>query len=1508
MANVTLVPIVSFTNGDFSSGLDGWVALNQRVKLGTDSILNVTTPADPTPAPDGGLEAAALLSQSYSTLVQNGRAVMTSNQGGVQNTPAGSGGIVHGPVIYSKQSIFIAKDTSITFDWEASGGSDAFDVFGYIVDPASQASQIILNATGKDASTVQPVTAVKFTAAASGNFHFVFVSGTWDATKLQATGARLSIDNVAMSPIGLTNGGDGIGDTISVTFNFDQSVYGLTSGTNSTILLVNGIPVEAHWSGVDGSTTRVLSYTVVQGVSGQATIDEAALKSALEQANIGFSYTGSIPEIDTGAATLPFIDGIRPTVALASDKGVLGEGVSATITFTLSEPSSDFSLSDVQAEGGSLSGFSGSGASYTAIFTRDPNRNTAALIRVEDGKFSDAAGNMNSDASDPDNLITIAVSDVVPTIALSKTPTSLRSGESAIVTFSLSEPSVDFTQSDIEVSGGTLSDFSGTDGSYSVKVTPLANSTANCLVSVGSAAFSNLAGNKNNDGSDADNAVSFAVDTVHPEIKITSSKNVLRAGESATVAFSLSENATDFDLSDIMFSGGSLSNFGGSGKEYSASFTPLPAESGLGKISVASARFSDPNGNSNIDGGDLNNVVAMNIDTFTPRVSIGIDKASLKVGEVARLSFSLSEPSTDFTALDVAVSGGSLSNFSGSGTSYTALYKQSSSVSEGLVSVGNAKFSDLLGQSNADGAEADNALRPAALRLVGTSTNDTAQALVCGANGDRYVAGQTFGNLGGVSNAGNGDIFVSRLDSEGNPVWTRLFGTRVIERAFSLAASPDGSILLAATSQGSLNGAGASGGEDAFVVKLSEDGDEVWTNREGTRTTDRGYGVAVDASGGVYLVGQTLGQFDGQRSNGRFDGFITKYLADGEKSWTRMLGSAGNDLAKAVAVDPTGFIYVTGTAGGVLFGQPHLGSGDTFVAKYTQGGELVWNRNLGTPGADAGEGVAVAQDGSVFITGYVTGALPNATRAGLEDAFLAKFSADGVLAWVKQFGSVNKDRGMELTLGTDGAIYVAGFSSGSVGGQPGLGSSDAFVAKFQANDGTRSWIRFYGSTGIDQAEAICTDQEGRIHLAGFSDASVLDGRVNNGGNDAFVVSIDEQVPIINAISLSGVDSKKAPKTGPLLAGDQILVSLSLSEPIFVSGAPRVVLDVGGTPREAVYESGSGSASIAFYYTVTVDDKDGVGGVTVPANALVLSGGALKDSGSNNLSATTTVLPGSNNLMVNTVDLGVGFGALLHPVMVNKKLYFHWDRSGDGIANPADQLNHDALDAIFRYDIRGNLDSDSNADNLFRYTTINGLMLALPSYGGPTAGNNATLFGAQADGGSYEDLLAIWDGLNNGGGNAVPRDWPTDSTYRWSATPTDLGHAVVNLASGNVENRGDLDMAYVALELLRTTPLSAVSRTALATPDPDLFTFAGGSYVARITNGFAAGDRLVFPAGYSEIRVEANSSPADGVLNLVAYDPQLQAQIYVSLTGISPSVDGSVTDLASFRTVLGAFAI
>ena len=407
------------------------------------------------------------------------------------------------------------------------------------------------------------------------------------------------------------------GETATISFTlseasttFDASDVTVAGGTLSSFA-GSGTVYTAVFTPTSGSTTN----GVVGVGSGKFTDTAGNANADGAEANNTVTMT----------VNTKLTDGTVPKIALSTSASHLTKGETATIRFTLSEPSTDFALNDVKVSGGTLSNFAGSGSLYTATFTPANASTTNGVVSVASGRFTDAAGNANADGLEADNKVTMTVDTVLfdsiaPTISLSTSDPYLTKGENAAITFTLSEASTNFTASDVAVSGGTLTGFSGSGSAYTAIFTPAASSTVDGVVSVASGKFTDAAANANVDGADANNTVTLFVntagpDTTAPTIALSTNDSHLTVGETATIAFKLSEPSMNFTLSDVKVLGGALSNFTGSGANYSAMFTPTGSSTTNGVVSVASGKFTDMANNANADGLDANNTVTMTVNT-----------------------------------------------------------------------------------------------------------------------------------------------------------------------------------------------------------------------------------------------------------------------------------------------------------------------------------------------------------------------------------------------------------------------------------------------------------------------------------------------------------------------------------------------------------------------------------------------------------------------------------------------------------------------------------------------------------------------------------------------------------------------------------------------------------------------------------------------------------------------------------------------------------------------------
>jgi hypothetical protein len=374
-----------------------------------------------------------------------------------------------------------------------------------------------------------------------------------------------------------------------------------------------------------------------------------------------------------------------------------------------------------------------------------------------------------------------------------------------------------------------------------------------------------------------------------------------------------------------------------------------------------------------------------------------------------------------------------------------------------------------------------------------------------------------------------GTAAVSPTAAPGAVVWLRSFGGTGADLGQVVVIAPNDARIVAGSFRATVDfgtGPVTSAGEDAFVAAYGT-ATSHWLWHAGNAGFNQTNGLAVDGSGNVFAVGGFTGTVDfgagPVSSAGMRDMFLVKLSPAGQLIWAKRLGSANEDVGRAVAVDSDGNVLLTGSfVGRVDFGGGYLNGygGDAVLARYGGAdGHFIWAKNLSTGyGKASGNGVAVDGAGNVVLVGafeqqvdFGAGAL---YAAGATDAFAAKYNGDGGgYLWAHTYGGLSYDAANAVATAPDGSVAVAGsfnppvdFGGGSVGTHP----NDAFVLELGA-DGAYRWVRFFGAAGIDTSNGVAVDGNGNVYATGDFRSSFEFGSETisgPGGQDIFVASWD----------------------------------------------------------------------------------------------------------------------------------------------------------------------------------------------------------------------------------------------------------------------------------------------------------------------------------------------------------------------------------------------------------------
>ena len=415
--------------------------------------------------------------------------------------------------------------------------------------------------------------------------------------------------------------------------------------------------------------------------------------------------------------------------------------------------------------------------------------------------------------------------------------------------------------------------------------------------------------------------------------------------------------------------------------------------------------------------------------------------------------------------------------------------------------------------------------------------------------------------------AGNEQALAVALDDTGNVYVTGFFNNTT---DFDPSPAPADTFFLR-----------TNGGNDIFVTKLDANGNFVWATSMGGSSNDRGLAIVADGAGNTYVTGafNSLTAYFGPDSllttraaNGTsasIDAFVCRVNASGDIAWSRKIGGKGADQGSSITTDLYGNIFITGnfvdtsSFGGVMTLNGNGSNNDCFVTRMDTAGNFLWAKGIGGPeGGDRGEGIITDNEGNLYITGGFRGTAnfdPNGTylltgtpykhlaldptAAPVDDIFVAKWDTAGNFIWAKQHGGGLADYGKSVTLDKAGFLHIVGDFSDTIDIDTftlsSQGSVDVYILKMDTA-GHVIWAGNIGGNSLDHSNDIAAGPLGNVYVTGryqshlnvdfdpgtgiFPMPSTLNAAGTSGTIDAFVMRLYACINISMPPSIQGPDS------------------------------------------------------------------------------------------------------------------------------------------------------------------------------------------------------------------------------------------------------------------------------------------------------------------------------------------------------------------------------------------------
>ena len=399
----------------------------------------------------------------------------------------------------------------------------------------------------------------------------------------------------------------------------------------------------------------------------------------------------------------------------------------------------------------------------------------------------------------------------------------------------------------------------------------------------------------------------------------------------------------------------------------------------------------------------------------------------------------------------------------------------------------------------------------------GIATDYAGNIFVCGQFKHSIDFG---GGIKFTTNANNTSPFIARYDAQGNCIWAKKGTGYATDMALGIVTDSAGYSYVTGIFDsdsiffGNLKINRNGSNDDVFIVKVDPNGDFIWAKSAGGILGERSESISMDKLGHIYIGGRYSGSatFDDKiisSVNGSTDAFLAKYDTSGNCIWVKSGGGTGSDFIRGVSTDPDGYTFITGSIGsaGATFGTSQIGSYgnlDIFVCLYDPIGNCVWAKHGGGSAGDYGLAVSTANGMGCFITGYAAkpGLGANIiyfdqvqlTPIGSHDIFIAKYNLAGEVVWAKLAGAPDYDRGHGIFTPDNNQVYVTGFCA-----DPALfdtvvvhsveNSWDPIIAYYTGSQECK-FVRRGGGNAEDVGLAITGDRQGNIYITGYCSSNI----------------------------------------------------------------------------------------------------------------------------------------------------------------------------------------------------------------------------------------------------------------------------------------------------------------------------------------------------------------------------------------------------------------------------------
>lgn len=376
----------------------------------------------------------------------------------------------------------------------------------------------------------------------------------------------------------------------------------------------------------------------------------------------------------------------------------------------------------------------------------------------------------------------------------------------------------------------------------------------------------------------------------------------------------------------------------------------------------------------------------------------------------------------------------------------------------------------------------------------GGATNDYGISIINTNDGGYAIAGET-------NSFGNGmQAQIIKYSADGSFEWNKTWGGGGNDSANSIIQTSDGGYAIIGTTDsfGSYS--------EVFIAKFTNNGSFSWNKTWGGANYDYGKSIIQTTDGGYAITGETTSFGNSVQA------FLAKFTSDGSLSWSKTWGGSTFEWGMSIVQSNDNGYAIVGTT------NSFSGNYRAFLAKFTADGNLSWNKIWGDnlDLRESGYSVVKTSDGGYAVTGQTYVMAPSS------DAFLARFTSEGILLWNKTWGDPSlDDEAYSIAKTNDNGYVVSGKFTGSEGMNLG-----AFLTKYSAEGNllwNKTWgkdIQYVGGSSVSQANDGSLAITGWVNGLGSIGADLLFIKYSADGSSTGCPSYICQSPVVVASSYS----------------------------------------------------------------------------------------------------------------------------------------------------------------------------------------------------------------------------------------------------------------------------------------------------------------------------------------------------------------------------------------------------